>query len=227
MFTVRPMNTPPSLARALLIFLIGAVPPASLLARVGEPQEAVERRILQPGVGHFYIPAKAKDPRVAERERAKEARELPFAEAIHFFPSESKVMLYWKSAVANQLSNDNGWKVIVYYASGRSMLESYNRVGEDLSEFEVRAILAANRGNSSWKKISNEGSDTTGIGYDYELEDGSLRAKQKGNWLVIFAARLDEYVIAQQKIAKDQEEKDAALQKIEQQKKAPESVIGF
>ena len=162
-----------------------------------------------------------------ERARLKELSEQPFNETRKFFPADSKAAVYWKSAIAKQLSNENGWKVYVFYIAGRSILEGYNRVGEELSEFEVRAILAANQGDSSWRKTSASGGGVNGIGYDYELEDGSLRAKQKGNWLMIFSARLDEYVITQQKIAKDTEVKEAALKKIEQQKTAPESVIGL
>jgi hypothetical protein len=44
---------------------------------------------------------------------------------------------------------------------------------------------------------------------------------------MIFSARLDEYVIAQQVIANEEEAMEAALKKIEQQKTAPVSVIGL
>jgi hypothetical protein len=155
------------------------------------------------------------------------AKGQPFNESRKFFPADAREAVYWKSAVARQLSNDNGWKLHVFYVGGRSMLEAYNRVGEELSDFEVRALLAANRGASSWKKISSEGGGINGIGYDYELEDRSLRAKQKGNWLMIFTSRLDDYVMALQKVAKDEEAKEEALKKVEQQKTAPDSVFGL
>jgi len=209
--------------------LLAVVPSQLLLARVGETQADVERRILQPNLGKLYFRAKDKDKesRDAERERLREERELPFAEAEQFFPADARLAVYWKSAVANQLSNDNGWKVHVLYVGGRSALEAYRRVGDSLNEFEVRALLAANRGGSSWRKMSNDGGGTSGIGYDYELEDGSMRAKQQGDWLMIFSTRLDNYVVAQQKVAKDLKDKETERLKKEQQAKAPESVTGF
>lgn len=221
------MITPQSLPRSLFVLMLGSLPLASLSARVGEAQDVIERRLLQPDLGRQFFQSKEKETPQMERARLKEQSEQPFNEARKFFPVNSRAAVYWKSAVAKQLSNENGWKVYVFYAVGRSMLEAYNRVGDDLSEFEVRALLAANQGASSWRKSSNAGGGVNGIGYDFELEDGSMRAKQKGNWLIIFSARLDEYVIAQQVIAKEEEAKEAALKKIEQQKTAPVSVIGL
>ena len=199
----------------------------SVFARVGETQNTVEQRILQPNLGKKYFKQKeSNDPR-DERERQKEEREQPFIDVKKFFPADKIEGIYWKSALASQLSNDNGWKVHVFYAGGRSMLEAYRRVGEPLNEFEVRALLAANRGGSSWKKSVSEGGGVNGIGHDFELEDGSMRAKQKGDWLMIFATRLDLYVMEQQKIAKELRDRDADKLKQEQQVRAPDSVMGF
>lgn len=221
------MNTPRPVRSACALLLLSAVAAPSVFARVGETQDVVERRILQPNLGKKYFkPKDSNDPR-EERERQKEEREQPFNEARKFFPADSRESIYWKSAVANQLSSDNGWKVHVFYAGGRSMLEAYRRMGEGLNEFEVRALLAVNRGNSSWKKVTGEGGGTNGIGYDYELEDGSMRAKQKGEWLMIFSTRLDTYVIEQQKVAKEIRDRDNEKLKQEQQGKAPESVMGL
>ena len=226
------MNTPISIRGATAVLLLAAVSAQPLFARVGETQADVERRILQPNLGKVYFRAKEKDTkdkdyRDSERERLKEEREQPFNEARKFFPADVREGIYWKSAIINQLSSDNGWKVHVFYAGGRSALEAYHRVGESLNEFEVRALLAANRGSSSWKKMSNDGGGTNGIGYDFELEDGSMRAKQKGDWLMIFSTRLDNYVVEQQKTAKDLKDKETDRLKQEQQAKAPESVTGF
>ncbi|HEY9249591.1 MAG TPA: hypothetical protein VIO38_10680, partial [Rariglobus sp.] len=218
------MNTlvTPRVTAALLAVASFASAVPTAFARVGETQDVIERRILQPSLGKVFFRPKDKDGRDAERERAKEEREQPFNEARKFFPADTREAVYWKSALASQLSSDNGWKVHVFFMGGRSSLEAYRRVGEGLNEFEVRALLAANRGTSSWKKVSGEGGGTHGIGYDYELEDGSLRAKQKGDWLMIFSTRLDSYVVDQQKVAKELRERDAELQKKEQQTKAPE-----
>lgn len=210
---------------AVALFL-GSTP--SAFARVGETQDAIERRILQPNLGKTFFRPKPDDKdRNAERERQREEREQPFTDARKFFPSGTTERVYWKSALASQLSSDNGWKVHVFYMGGHSALEAYRRMGAGLNEFEIRALLAANRGSSSWKRVSGEGGGINGIAYDYELEDGSLRAKQQGNWLMIFSTRLNTYVIEQQKIAKADSDKEAEKLKLEQQAKAPESVIGF
>jgi hypothetical protein len=227
------VNTPaPRIVAALLTAIVSFSLSQPALARVGETQDVIERRIMQPNLGKAFFRAKDKDKdgreaRDAERERLREERELPFNEAKKFFPSDTREGVYWKSALANQLSSENGWKVYVFYMGGRSALEAYHRVGENLNEFEVRALLAANRGASSWRKMSAEGGGTDGIGYDYELEDGSMRAKHKGDWLMIFSTRLDNYVVEQQKIAKEVKDKERERLKVEQQGKAPESVMGF
>jgi hypothetical protein len=199
----------------------------SVHARVGETQDVVERRILQPNLGKMFFKPRDRDTPAAERERQREEREQPFHAVKTFFPADTKEGIYWKSALANQLSNENGWKVHVFYLGGRSVLEAYRREGQGLNEFEVRALLAANRGASSWKRVSSEGGGVNGIGYEYELEDGSLRAKQQGNWLMIFSTRLDTYVVEQQKVAKELRDRETEKLKLEQQSKAPESVMGF
>lgn len=196
-------------------------------ARVGETRAEIERRLLQPNLGKMYFRPKDKDNRDAERERVREAREQPFNDARKHFPPDTQEAIYWKSALANQLSSDNGWKVHVFFVAGRSALEAYRRTGAPLNEFEVRALLAANRGGSVWKKVSGEGGGTNGIAYDFELEDGSLRAKQQGNWFMIYSTRLNAYVIEQQKIAKELRDKELEALKQEQQSKAPESVLGL
>lgn len=223
------MNTPVYVRRAVVLTVLGALCAPALSARVGETQGDIERRILQPNVGKLFFRSKPKDPdnRDAERQQQREEREQPFFAAREFFPGDTREAIYWKSALAGQLSNDNGWKVHVFYAGGRSVLEAYRRVGEGLNEFEVRALLSANRGASSWKKMSSEGGGTNGIGYDFELEDGSARARHQGNWLMIFSTKLDNYVVEQQKSAKQTRDQELAKQKVEQQNKAPESVAGF
>lgn len=230
-----------------LLVLCVLISPAALHARVGETQEMVEKRLLQPGVGKLYPrPAEPKEKdkekdkdkdkdkdkktakdREAERQQRKEAQDDPLKDVRAFLPADIHEMFYWKSAIASQLSNDTGWKVDVLYISGRSVLEIYKRVGDSLNTFEVKGILNANRGNSSWKKVTNEGGGTNGIGYDYELEDGSLRASQQDNWIMVFSVRLDNYVMQQQLIAKAESDRQREQQKREQAIKAPESVSGF
>jgi hypothetical protein len=209
----------------MLSLLMSSVQPLS--ARVGETQDAVERRLLQPNLGKLFFRPKASGDQRDERERQREEKDQPFNDARKFFPADTREGIYWKSALSTQLSNDNGWKVHVFYAGGRSMLEAYRRVGEPLNEFEVRALLAVNRGASSWKKVVSEGGGVNGIGHDFELEDGSLRAKQKGDWLMIFSSRLDAYVVEQQKAAKELRDRENDKLKQEQQGRAPESVMGL
>ncbi|MET0262761.1 MAG: hypothetical protein ABW223_07670, partial [Rariglobus sp.] len=211
---VHGVNTP-HLCGATALLIITACFVQPLNARVGESQGDVERRILQPNLGKHFFRAKDKDNRDNDRQQQREERDQPFFAAKEFFPPDIVEKTYWKSALANQLSNDNGWRVHVFYAGGRSMLEAYRRVGESLNEFEVRALLLANRGASSWRKMSSEGGGTNGIGYDFELEDGSMRARQQGNWLMIFSTRFDNYVVEQQKIAKEKRDKELAIQKVE------------
>lgn len=219
------MNTPIRSRDVIASVLLALSVSSVASARIGETQADVERRLLQPNVGKLFF--KAKDNKEPDRQQQREEKEQPFVQVREFFPNDTKEGVYWKSAVSSHLSGDDGWKVHVFYAGGRSMLEAYKRVGEGLSDFEVRALLSFNRGGSAWKKIQQEGGGTNGIGYDYELEDGSLRAKQQGNWLMIFSAKLDAYVVDQQKAAKVLRDQEKARKLLEQQNRAPESVAGF
>lgn len=219
------MNTPRLSGSPVALLVIGFfVSCSALLARVGETQGALEKRILQPGLGKLFsrVSDAAKDK---EKPRKKDDDYLKDIRAM--VPADAHEMTYWKSAVANQLSNDTGWKIEVLFVGGRSVLESYRRVGDSLNEFEVRGILALNKGNSSWKKSGRDNSGVNGIGYDYELEDGSLRAKQQDNWFVVFSTKLDNYVMQQQVSAKELRDALKEQQKRDQAMKAPESVAGL
>jgi hypothetical protein len=222
------VNTPKFVRGPVVMAMLASVVVApQVCARIGETQGDIERRLLQPSVGKLFFRSKDKDNRENERQQQREEKEQPFSAVREFFPPESREGIYWKTAVASHLSNEDGWKVHVFYVAGRSALEAYRRTGATLSEFEVRALLAVNRGNSSWKKIQQEGGGTNGIGYEFELEDGSMRAKQQGNWFMIFATKLDNYVVEQQKVAKDLADQEKARKRLEDQSKAPESVAGF
>ena len=212
--------------------------PYAVHARVGETQEAIEHRLLQPGLGKLY-PRLADSPKDnnkdspkdnnkdGNRERPKKKDEDPLADIRPFLPGDTHEMFYWKSAVANQLSNETGWKIDVLYFNGHSALEAYKRVGDTLSEFEIRGILSVNRGASSWKKIVSDGVGVSGIGYDYQLEDGSMRAKLQDNWIIVFSTKLDNYIVQQQQSAKAANDLLQEQQKRQQALKAPESISGF
>jgi len=222
------VNTPRLSCRLAAVLGLGVlIFPCALHARIGETQDSLERRILRPGLGKLY-PRVADTAKDKEKERPKKKEEDPLKDVRAFLPPDGAMeVLYWKSAVANQLSNETGWKIDVMYVGGHSSLEAYGRVGDSLSEFEVRGILSINKGASSWKKSSVDGGGVNGIGYDYELEDGSLRAKQQGNWIIVFSTKLDGYVIQQQLAAKDARDAQREQQKKEQSLKAPESLAGF
>ncbi len=200
------------------------IAPCVLHARLGEAQATLEKRILQPGVGKLYPHASEVSK---EKERPKKKDEDPLKDIRTLMPSDTREMVYWKSAVANQLSNETGWKIEVWFVGGRSALEAYRRVGDSLSEFEVRGILGLNKGNSSWRRNSNDGGGVNGIGYDYELEDGSLRAKQQDNWLIVFSTKLDNYMMQQQVAAKASNDALKEQQKRDQALRAPESISGL
>lgn len=223
-------------ATALLCALVSTC----AYARVGELQVAIERRLLAPGVGKLLALADPDEPRSPRpsngsgnnpHQRPDPSRrrtgEPPHRRFERLFPQGAHERVYWKSAVTRQLSPDDGWEVHVVYLGDRSTLEAYQRVGEALNEYEAMALLAVNRGSSSWRRVEKESGAKSALGYAYELEDGTLRARQQGNWLLIFSTRLDEY--AEQRLAEEK-----ALQALEQerlkrlqQQKAPESVAGF
>jgi len=206
----------------VLLALLPAVPSH---ARVDETQEEFERRLLQPFVGKFVTREKNPDP-VKEEEML---RQQPFNEVKTHFPAGIRERRYWKSAVPNMLSNENGWRVHVFFLENRSVLEAYQRVGDTLSEFEIQNILRANQGSSEWRKVEPESLETksSAIGCDYQLADGSLRARVVGDWLLVYSVKLDTHVREQLRLVHQnnlqQQEERARLQQIT----APGSTAGF
>ncbi len=194
-------------------------------ARVGETQEEFERRLFQPSVGKF-IP-RDKNPNPAREEEL--LRQQPFHTLRAYFPAEVRERKYWKSAVPNVLSNDDGWRVHVFFQENRSALEAYQRVGDSLSGFEIQNILGANQGSSEWRKIEPGSLDAlaSAIGCDYELADGSLRARVVGNWLMIFSVAFDNHIkeqIRRQDAHRARVEKERLRR---QEINAPGSTSGF
>jgi hypothetical protein len=194
-------------------------------ARVGETRDEFERRLLEPDVGILILREKNPDP--AKEEEI--LRQQPFNEVRGHFPDGIRERKYWKSAVPRMLSKENGWKVHVFYQDNLSVLEAYQRVGSELNEFEIRNILAANQGKSEWKRIEPDSHDSraSAIGCDYELSDGSMRARISGNWMMVYSTKLDAYVKEQLRIIKErqanQQEEKTRIQQIE----APGSTSGF
>ncbi len=194
-------------------------------ARIGETREEFEHRLLQPFVGKTIPHDKTADP----IKEAEMLRLQPFNDIRVFSPPGIIERRYWKSAVAHQLSNDSGWRVYVFYLDNHSAMEAYQRVGDSLSEFEIQIILKANHGGSEWNKVSAESvaGQASAIGYDYQLADGSLRAKIQENWLIIYTAALDSMIVQQRRIAEETKATVLEEQQKLRQAKAPESTSGF
>lgn len=205
--------------------LTGLVMATSLSARVGETQEEFERRLFQPSVGKFIPKDKNADPGKDEEIQ----RQQPFNAARAHFPEEIRERKYWKSAVPGVLSNDNGWKVHVFFLANVSVLEAYQRIGDSLSTFEIENILRANQGSSEWKSVERDSLEAkaSSIGCDYELADGSLRAKVVGNWMMVYSTKLDAHVKEQIRLAEETRMRNQDERTRAQQIAAPGSTAGF
>jgi len=209
----------------LVCALSWSMSPTPAEARIGESQEEFERRLLRPDVGKFLPRERNTDP-IREAEML---RQQPFNDARAHFPAGTREGKYWKSAVPNMLSNDNGWRVHVFYHENSSVLEAYQRVGEVLSEFEIRNILTVNQGGSEWRRVEPESPEAkaSAIGCDYQLVDGTRRARVVGNWLVVYATSLDEHVREQARIQAENRARAHRERLRQQQEAAPGSTSGF
>jgi len=93
-----------------------------------------------------------------------------------------------------------GWEMRVYLYKQLSVLEIYRRIGAPLQDSDIASLLSANRGDTAW---SHSGTSASGaaptdntdsasfIGYEYQRNDGLVRAHQVGNDLVIFSTEFD------------------------------------
>lgn len=214
----------PAPAPFVIALLLLSAAPASF-ARIGETQADFDRRILQPDVGKLTPKRKSSD--AAKEEQL--LRQQPFFSTREHFPPGIRERLYWKSAVPRMLSNENGWRVHVFFLETRSVLEAYLRVGDTLNEFEVQNILRANQGASAWREVDPESDEAAAapLGASFALVDGTLKARVAGNWLMIYSSKLEVYVKEQLRVLREKE----ALQQTErvraQQMTAPESTAGF
>lgn len=204
----------------------------SAQARIGDTPDQMGARMLQPNLGKIFSWPKDMPPR--ERERAQ--KENPLSSFSHLLPSQGEEwqeQVFWKSALHRQLSNEDGWRVHVYYLKSRSVVELYRRVGEPLNEFEINAILGRMRGNLTWRRIPKKDQEKpadTVLGYDYELGDEgaeTLRARRQGDWLIIYHKRFDDLLLARKARWEETEAQRKAQQAAEQEKTAPVSVEGF
>lgn len=238
------MSAPtPRLSRVLSISVLLALAawPAGVAARIGETPSQVAARLVQNDLGKAFTWPRDMNP----REREREAREHPLRNVEQFLPSEGadwRELMFWKSAVRGKLSNDNGWRVHVYFFRGVSAVECYRRVGASLSEAEVNAILGRMRGALTWRRAvrpapAGQGgggrpaaAEDTVIGYDYELVDGetvALRAKRQGDWLVVYSKGFDDLLMVSRAHWNENEAKRKAEERAKQEELAPVSVDGF
>ncbi len=133
----------------------------------------------------------------------------PDANGVRKRPPDFPETLYFKtddgSSAALRLKNGDlgtGWEMRVYLYKGVSSLEVYHRIGANLTDAEINALLNSNKGNVAWTQNSGQANSGTGqdasdsfLGYDYERADGALRALHLGNDLVIFSAEMDRTLI--------------------------------
>ncbi len=194
-------------------------------ARVGETQDEFEHRILQPFVGKFMPRDKNADP--AKEEEL--TRQQPFNDFREHFPEGTRERKYWKSAMPNMLSNENGWRVHVFFLENHSVLEAYQRVGDSLNQFEIENLLRANHGTAEWRKIDPDSDEfkVSSIGCDYELADGTKRARIIGNWIMVFSTKLDAYIKEQLRLISEKHANLQAERARQQQLSAPGSTSGF
>jgi hypothetical protein len=199
------------------------------LARIGDTPEQMAGRMLQPNMGRYF--SWPKD--MPERERTKQENENPLKQHAYLLPTaggEWQEQIYWKSALKSHLSGESGWRIHVYYYKGRSAVELYRRVGESLNDFEVTAILARLRGAETWRKVDRKQNGDTVLGYDFELGDEAapvLRARRQGDWLVIFNARFDAFLVERKARWDENEATRKEAERKLQAEKAPESVEGI
>lgn len=211
------------------VFLGLALAAGSAEARIGDTPDQMSARMLQPNLGKNFSWPRDMSP----REREQQQREFPLTPFNHLLPTaveDWKEQIFWKSALHRQLSNDDGWRVHVYYLKGRSVLELYRRVGAPLNEFEINAILGRMRGGQTWRRVAKKENPDSILGYEFELgEEGSeaLRARRQGDWLVIYHKRLDDYLAERKARWEETEAQRKAEQAVEQEKLAPVSVEGF
>lgn len=202
---------------------------AAAEARIGDTPDQMSARMLQPNLGKNFSWPRDLDP----KERERQQREHPLTPFQHLLPTSAedwREQVFWKTALHRQLSNEDGWRVHVYYLKGRSVLELYRRVGSPLNDFEINAILSRMRGAQTWHRVEKKDNKDTVLGYDSELGEAgaeALRARRQGDWLIIYHKRLDDYLAERKARWDETEAARKAEQAAQQEKLAPVSVEGF
>ena len=183
-------------------------------ARIGEDRVIIERRIFKSGATYY----RAYESIISRK------KNTPYAKYEPYFPNGSEVRIYFKALDGKPIKptdieprNDlTGWDFHVLYVNGSSALEFYKKT-KGMSEYELFNLLSLQSGKSFWKKKTqqkDENPTVSAFGFDYERDDGKLRAKKiGGNVVMIYSTELDEILA----VEKDEELKE----------NAPQSVHGF
>ncbi len=143
-------------------------------------------------------------------------RSIPYASVLSFFPESTEHVIYHRDldaqpdptnveASARRGQFPIGWNIHVAYLRNQPILINYRRDGGTLTDEHVELILAANARGQEWLRDPDALSQPSKIGYNFALADGSVRARQAGNSLIIFLGRLDEALFAQMKIRATEE----------------------
>jgi hypothetical protein len=173
------MRLPASAPFVFALFMLSAA--SASFARIGENQDEFDRRILQPDIGKLTPKRKSADPANTEQL----LRQQPFFTTREHFPPGIRERLYWKSAVPRMLSNENGWRVHVFFHETRSVLEAYLRVGDTLNEFEIQNILRANQGDSVWREVDPESEEAAAAPARSQFRARGWHAKGPHRWELV------------------------------------------
>lgn len=111
-----------------------------------------------------------------------------------------------------------GWELMVLYANKVSVMEVYRRINSYITPAEIEGLLALNTGGSSWKKVPKETRVDSLFPYEYETEDGKLRARTVSTGsnvttLIVFNAEMADGLRQAQVALKKQHQAERDVQK--------------
>lgn len=202
---------------ATLVCLLGIV--HGVQARPGESRSTLERRLLDGRIA-VKFPDREIDAKL-------EDRGVPYKNLFEFFPEGLEHEIYFKPAGAEKASQGDietkspeGWELHVIYYKGQSVFEAYRRNGGGISRFEQEGLMMLNKGQSFWKRVDKNQIKDSAIGYDFERDDGELRAARRGNYFIIFLPEFDNMLFAKMEEERQLADEDA-------KEKAPQSLAGF
>ncbi len=203
---------------AILVCLIGCA--GILQARPGETRSTLERRLL---ADRTAVKVSSRDV-----EAKLDDRSVPYKHLYDHLPEGAEHEIYFKPAENVKASQGDleenrfpdGWEVHVIYFKDRSVFEAYRRNGSGITRFEQEGLLSLNKGQSFWKKVDKNQAKPSAIGYEYERDDGEVRALRNRNYFILYLPEFDELVFASMEEKRTEDEEEA-------KEKAPDSLAGF